>query len=970
MKLFRSDKKTDKAQAPLSVLPELDLITNKAPAFKSGAVQYILIILLTMSSIVTGMSFIDIDPSLSSVTIVCVILTSAVFFKPICALAGYVLFGLFSVINYKSIAGGTLVIVREFLIVFKSYTKASQIDSTVQSLLTVSEDSAATLALTVLAAVMVLLLYLSVFRFTNFITVFLITFPLPELGLYQGLVPNYLAAFILVTSWVCVFCMQANDFGRRDSRKKSSPSFIKSKLRDSFFMISKGFKSAAFAQICIQTATLASAAVILAFCAIHISGYQRSDDLNILRRELAYDFSYNGLKKAISEISDSGQESDDPEYGGAAVSGGMSMGVLGNAYDLEYSGVKLLEFETSCRQNDSIYLRGYCADCYRNNRWVTSGRLNEYIEKTNRLLSDINYSDYDIDVNTSSLFQTGRSIMGHPVVDYEFGFANINNLTNSTTRFSPYYVLGFYGDIKISGAEYMDTLDGSYATDYIAVQSHSDSISIDAGKMQGFSLGYFLYRMSLYQGDCEKAFSDAPLFSGKYPLLTQEDMLYTLCEYMSSLNSGSSYSIITISESSEASLSEKYNILEYDGALTQTLSLEEFFAKAHDYLLSIGFVGYSDFEAYAAADCAYANFLDVEVNIDQSLLCIGEPEQIMGIYGSNLYKSDIGEYTALVVSKIKGYFESNYSYSLSVEKTPDDSDFIEYFLYEMDAGSCTYFSSAAVQLLRSYGIPARYVEGFMLPYEDFKNKEQSGNGLYHYDVYDKYAHAWVEIYLPSIGWVPVDFTVSGSRSAVTTRERNTSTASASTTSQKQTVSTTSSAKSKTVTTPAKQTSTDTKSKQTKGEGSGSALKTLLTVFLAVGAAALAAGGYCRIRVSILKGREKSIHGEDESENAINCYSLILKYLKLIGIGTNENLSDIERCRLLCGQLKAAGFEQALCDRLTSAAKAAVSAKMGGEFFDEKDTEPIRELLYDVKALCFEKLSVTERFISKYIKMLY
>ena len=73
---------------------------------------------------------------------------------------------------------------------------------------------------------------------------------------------------------------------------------------------------------------------------------------------------------------------------------------------------------------------------------------------------------------------------------------------------------------------------------------------------------------------------------------------------------------------------------------------------------------------------------------------------------------------------------------------------IEYFLLEARRGHCEYFASAMVLLLRSQGIPARLITGFYgaeyAPWERSWVVRQSN------------AHAWVEGYLPGLGWQVFD----------------------------------------------------------------------------------------------------------------------------------------------------------------------------------------------------------------------
>ena len=65
-----------------------------------------------------------------------------------------------------------------------------------------------------------------------------------------------------------------------------------------------------------------------------------------------------------------------------------------------------------------------------------------------------------------------------------------------------------------------------------------------------------------------------------------------------------------------------------------------------------------------------------------------------------------------------------------------------------------HFASAGALILQSLGVPARYASGYVVELSAF-HKEKKG---YQADVPDYNAHAWVEIYLENIGWVPVEMT--------------------------------------------------------------------------------------------------------------------------------------------------------------------------------------------------------------------
>lgn len=87
-------------------------------------------------------------------------------------------------------------------------------------------------------------------------------------------------------------------------------------------------------------------------------------------------------------------------------------------------------------------------------------------------------------------------------------------------------------------------------------------------------------------------------------------------------------------------------------------------------------------------------------------------------------------------------------YDPNTPLTPAGEDFVEYFLTTSRQGYCMHFASAATLILRSRGIPARYVSGFTVDTVDGKQV----------DVPDYAAHAWVEVYIDSYGWYPVEVT--------------------------------------------------------------------------------------------------------------------------------------------------------------------------------------------------------------------
>lgn len=89
-------------------------------------------------------------------------------------------------------------------------------------------------------------------------------------------------------------------------------------------------------------------------------------------------------------------------------------------------------------------------------------------------------------------------------------------------------------------------------------------------------------------------------------------------------------------------------------------------------------------------------------------------------------------------------------YTLTPGETPAGEDFVLYFLEESRRGYCVHFASAATAMLQALDIPARYVTGYAV-------RLTAGEWA---TVTDANAHAWVEVYVPGVGWVMVEATAS------------------------------------------------------------------------------------------------------------------------------------------------------------------------------------------------------------------
>ncbi|MBR4634983.1 MAG: hypothetical protein IKO51_01290 [Clostridia bacterium] len=87
------------------------------------------------------------------------------------------------------------------------------------------------------------------------------------------------------------------------------------------------------------------------------------------------------------------------------------------------------------------------------------------------------------------------------------------------------------------------------------------------------------------------------------------------------------------------------------------------------------------------------------------------------------------------------------TYSLNPGAYPREVDFVKHFLLESKQGYCVHFASATTALLQAMGVPARYVIGYRadIPEADTWVAVPRQN-----------AHAWTEVYVRGVGWLPVE----------------------------------------------------------------------------------------------------------------------------------------------------------------------------------------------------------------------
>ncbi|MEH6937267.1 transglutaminaseTgpA domain-containing protein [Bacillus sp. JJ664] len=140
-------------------------------------------------------------------------------------------------------------------------------------------------------------------------------------------------------------------------------------------------------------------------------------------------------------------------------------------------------------------------------------------------------------------------------------------------------------------------------------------------------------------------------------------------------------------------------------------------------------------------DVFYKNYTQLPANLPKR---IGELAQQITTGKTNWYDK---------AKAIENYFDKEeYKYTQKNVAFPGPSvDYVDQFLFDTKTGYCNNFSSSMAVMLRTLGVPTRWVKGFTGG--NFVNNSKEDTSKQIYEVTVDNAHSWVEVFLPNQGWV-------------------------------------------------------------------------------------------------------------------------------------------------------------------------------------------------------------------------
>ena len=476
-----------------------------------------------------------------------------------------------------------------------------------------------------------------------------------------------------------------------------------------------------------------------------------------------------------------------------SVNGGIGFGELGETEAIEYTGDTKLKLRTSQNNFKPIYLRGYIGSYYKDNTWV--GLTKEAEDRKQRLESagDIMVEDYDAallyyylaflkyDDRYTKLFgeagddEEEKEFLAYQgkdklaVIQNQFpkGYSHnylskveVDNVAESYgTLFIPYYaaenVVEKGGKLSVAGKKNK----GYY--EWSVLKQGIDAVDL-INREYGSDMTNWISQN--FVTDIEDIIKDVEGKLGKkLEDYSTKDMgkeivydFFHLSEYEDywwDSDSLEGYGTLTEAERAE----QRWNLGTYEDADAKTIL---------DLL--------TDFKKFRNRQIQYENFvkqtyLEVPEQLKERLLdTLKQEEKKWGFQSgiqrewmndSNMDPGADAEWSEMIskLLLVKKYLADNTSYTLQPGAVPKGKDLVEYFLYENKKGFCSHYASSAVLMLRSLGIPARYVEGYMAGSTDLKLGKYEG-GILSVDLTDENAHAWVVVYVPDFGWTPVEMT--------------------------------------------------------------------------------------------------------------------------------------------------------------------------------------------------------------------
>ena len=729
----------------------------------------------------------------------------------------------------------------------------------------------------------------------------MITFPLLELGMYNGIEVPILWGMLCIAYWLSLLAMSTIDVGEYSGGQSG---FVR---KNNLFFPKRHMKLKVTEKCGVFIIVIVMLVTGISYSFLRLTHYKRSEKLNEKRRDITEamnDFTFENLAESLSNLTSAfGFDFEYENY------------KLGNNDHVRYKNVTDLTVTIERPVSGAIYLKKAVRSLYKNNEWfrLPGSAYN------NKIFDD--FKEYDI------------YPQDFPAVFSKMLYSGNDNtiwIKNSSKKQRQIYTP--YGTENYGGLSYENDLtvspvggkkgESSYKFFNIDIESILEAIK--ANNQRNYNL-----RESFQISDIrDKLCRDSVLkYCTDNNLITYDD-IFTI-DYDIPYN--------------------KQYVLEHGDTLMAQLLQNSYKSFVYDNYLKT-----PDTTAMKEVEDAYADVLNGDISTIEGRLEI--------------------------LQRIKDKIQSECAYSLYPRKTPSNRDFVNYFLLENHKGYCTHFATSGVMLARMAGIPARYAVGYIIVEDDIIAGKQNSDKSVTVEVKDNRSHAWAEVYLDGIGWVPYEFTAGYSAKEINTEptqasETTAATTIATTTQQKNethttTISTVSATNPKNTTSINSQTTQSVTSKNSGigiGKGSGKALskavKNILQLLLLLILTALI---FLARRYIIISNREKKFTSGKTASRAKNIYSYSEKLLASMKLksenGNYKSFAEEVENRLAGEYFKAGSFE-----KLTDIA---LKACYGQGVPSDEELKICRKTVDDISKKIYNKSNIFQKLKLRFINVLY
>ena len=540
----------------------------------------------------------------------------------------------------------------------------------------------------------------------NAIPPLIVTFPMVEIGLYNGINISIFWGILLVAYWLALFAMTATDIGEYSG---GNSGFVR---KNNLFFPKRHMRLKVTEKCGLLIIGEVFAVALISTVFLRVTHYQRSDELNRKRtavRDAVNSFSIDDFAGSISNITNA--------FG---IDFEFDTHDLGNVDKLKYKDTTDLIVTFEKRVDTAVYLKDYTGSVYSNNKWDS--------------FPETDYS--------APVFDDFRKYSVYPqLFPYTF------NTIDSNSTFS--YENKIWIDSKLKNT---NRSFAPYGTNNSGISEYKHDSDVVSKKKKDNEYVYTFSPVNCR--NAAKTLTDESRTMINLTSIYDKKTRERITEYCDAHGYNTEASYFTFD--SELPLSATIEMNAPDALLTAMIQEDyEDYVYAH-------YLDYPDTPELKEVRDKMASLLE-----KRSDPASAEAAEFIRHNGKSC--RDLTAMEKLnVMDALREAVASQVQYSLDPGRTPGNRDFVNYFLLENHKGYCTHFATSGVMLARMAGIPARYATGYVIVTDDFCDDNLDSSGSYTITVKDNRSHAWLEIYLNGYGWVPYEFTAGYSESSIDT----------------------------------------------------------------------------------------------------------------------------------------------------------------------------------------------------------